>query len=230
MFQILANKKSSIDCDKFDYLLRDTYNLGLPYSFDCNRFIENTKVIDNCICFSDKLLYDIYDLLNLRFRLHKQIYNHHTVNQIEHMILDIFNLIDDELKISNKIFNIEEFISLSDNILDNIFYSSSNSDNINKAKEIIKNIKMRNLYKLESEFILSDTNISDDILQKYNYFNDNKYCKSFNVINYTKGNNNPLDYIYLYDNKNNKYLYDSNKLKVYPNEFQEIILRVFIKN
>ena len=89
---------------------------------------------------------------------------------------------------------------------------------------------MRNLYKLENEFILSDTNISDDILQKYNYFNDNKYCKSFNVINYTKGNNNPLDYIYLYDNKNNKYLYDSKKLKVYPNEFQEIILRVFIKN
>ena len=72
MYQILANKNSSIDCDKFDYLLRDTYNLGLPYSLDCNRFIENTKVIDNNICFSDKLLYDIYDLLNLRFRLHKK--------------------------------------------------------------------------------------------------------------------------------------------------------------
>ena len=136
MYQILANKKSSIDCDKFDYLLRDTYNLGLPYSFDCNRFIENTKVIDNCICFSDKLLYDIYDLLNLRFRLHKQIYNHHTVNQIEHMILDIFNLVDDELKISDKILNVEKFMSLSDNILDNIFYSTSNSNNIIKQKKL----------------------------------------------------------------------------------------------
>ena len=46
------------------------------------------------------------------------------------MILDIFNLVDDELKISDKIFNVEEFMKLSDNILDNIFYSSSNSDNI----------------------------------------------------------------------------------------------------
>lgn len=229
MYQILANKNSSIDCDKFDYLLRDTYNLGLPYSLDCNRFIENTKVIDNNICFSDKLLYDIYDLLNLRFRLHKQIYNHHTVNQIEHMILDIFNLVDDELKISQNISNITEFLKLSDNILDYIYYLNSDSENIQKAKKIIYNIKTRNLYKLDNEFILQDKNISQDILKKYDYFKNNKYCKSINIINYTKGSKNPLDYIYLYDNNNKKYLYDSNKLKVYPNEFQEIILRIFKK-
>lgn len=229
MYQILANKNSSIDCDKFDYLLRDTYNLGLPYSLDCNRFIENTKVIDNNICFSDKLLYDIYDLLNLRFRLHKQIYNHHTVNQIEHMILDIFKLVDDELKISQNIANITEFLKLSDNILDYIYYLDSDSENIQKAKKIIYNIKTRNLYKLDNEFILQDKNISEDILKKYDYFKNNNYCKSINIINYTKGQHNPLDYIYLYDNNNKKYLYDSNKLKVYPNEFQEIILRIFKK-
>ena len=31
IFQIVSNNKSGIDCDKFDYLLRDTYNIGLIY-------------------------------------------------------------------------------------------------------------------------------------------------------------------------------------------------------
>jgi len=230
IYQIIANNKSGIDCDKFDYLLRDTYCLGLPYSFECNRFIENTRVIDNIICYSDKLLYDIYDLFNLRFRLHKQIYNHHTINQIEHMILDIFNLVDKDFNISKTIFNIEKFITLTDNILEEIFYSTIKNENIIKAKKIIKQIRLRQLYKLEEEILVDSTNIPKKILEKYNNFKDDNYCYSFNIINYTKGLDNPMNYIYLYNNNNNKFLLDLNKIKVYPSQFQEIIFRVFKKN
>ena len=230
IYQIIANNKSGIDCDKFDYLLRDTYCLGLPYSFECNRFIENTRVIDNIICYSDKLLYDIYDLFNLRFRLHKQIYNHHTINQIEHMILDIFNLVDKDFNISGTIFNIEKFITLTDNILEEIFYSTIKNENIIKAKKIIKQIRLRQLYKLEEEILVDSTNIPKKLLEKYNNFKDDNYCYSFNIINYTKGLDNPMNYIYLYNNDNIKFLLDLNKIKVYPSEFQEIIFRIFKKN
>ena len=230
IYQIIANNKSGIDCDKFDYLLRDTYCLGLPYSFECNRFIENTRVIDNNICYSDKLLYDIYDLFNLRFRLHKQIYNHHTINQIEHMILDVFNLVDKDFNISESILDIEQFIMLTDNILDQIYYSDKKNDNITKAKLIIKRIKLRQLYKLEEEILVDNTTIPKKILEKYNYFKDDNYCYSFNIINYTKGKDNPMRFIYLYKNDTTKYLLDLNNIKVYPTEFQEIIFRVFIKN
>lgn len=225
IFQILANKKSSIDCDKFDYLLRDTYNIGLPYTFEVNRFIENTKVIDNTICYSDKLVYDIYDLFNLRFRLHKQIYNHHTINQIEHMIYDVFILVEDYFKLY-EYDNLDNFYKLNDNILDLILYSNIENDNIKKAKNIILNIKNRNLYKLEKEILLNNTNIPKDIELKYN----NNYCKSLIIINYCKGNKNPMDYIYLYNSKNEKILFDSNKIKICPNIFQEIILRIFKKS
>ena len=151
IYQILSNKENSIDCDKFDYLLRDTFNLGLPFSFDCNRFIENAKVINNKLCYSIKLYYDIYDLFNLRFRLHRQIYNHHTVNQLEHMVLDIINLVDDKYNIKTSIHNINNFIEISDSILDKIYYSESNDKNIIKAKEILYNIKIRKLYKMVEE-------------------------------------------------------------------------------
>ena len=207
--------------------MRDTYNIGLPYTFDYQRFLDNIKVIDNTICFSDKLVYDIYDLFNLRFRLHKQICNHHTVNQIEHMILDVFNLVDPYFNISNSILNMDKFICITDNILEEIYYCNIDNPEIKKAKEIINNIKLRKLYKLENEILLKSIEIPNEIKEKYNNFQD-IFCKSINVINYTKGDNNPLEFIYLF-NGNTKFLFDKNKIKVCPKEFQEIILRVIKK-
>ena len=228
IYQILSNKENSIDCDKFDYLLRDTYYLGLPFSFDCNRFIENTKVIDNKICYSHKLFYDIYDLFNLRFRLHKQIYNHHTINQIEHMVLDIFKLVDKDYNILSSIDNVDNFVELNDNILEKIYYSDSNKQNINEAKKIIYNIKTRNLYKMVEEILLQDSKIPEKINKKYNNFTKD-YCYSIIIINYTKKNKNPLDSIYFYKN-NNKFIMKNKENEVSIKNFQEIILRIFKKN
>ena len=228
IYQIIANNKTGIDCDKFDYLLRDTYNLGLPYTFECNRFIENAKVIDNDICFSDKLIFDIYDLFNLRFRLHKQIYNHHTINQIEHMILDVFNLVDEYFNISKSIFDINEFIKINDNIIEQIYYSDIDNEKIKKAKTIIENIKLRKLYKIEEEISLDNKFLPKNIIDKYSNFTNDDYCYSFTIINYSKKNENPMNVIYLY-NDNKKYLYDNSKIKICPNKFKEVILRIFKK-
>ena len=50
----------SIDVDKFDYLMRDTKNIGLEYSLDCSRLIMQARVIDNEICYPEKLSFTIY--------------------------------------------------------------------------------------------------------------------------------------------------------------------------
>lgn len=34
-----------LDCDKMDYLLRDSYHVGLRYSFDLNHFINNFRIL-----------------------------------------------------------------------------------------------------------------------------------------------------------------------------------------
>jgi len=37
LFEIVANKRNSVDVDKFDYISRDCYNVGLKTSYDFER-------------------------------------------------------------------------------------------------------------------------------------------------------------------------------------------------
>jgi len=37
LFDIVANYRNSVDVDKFDYLARDSYNLGIKSSYDHSR-------------------------------------------------------------------------------------------------------------------------------------------------------------------------------------------------
>jgi len=48
MFDIINNKRNSIDVDKFDYITRDTYMMNLSYgSFDHQILLKDARVIDN---------------------------------------------------------------------------------------------------------------------------------------------------------------------------------------
>ena len=40
LYQIVANAKNGIDCDKFDYLVRDARNIGLEFTIDYLRLID----------------------------------------------------------------------------------------------------------------------------------------------------------------------------------------------
>lgn len=48
MFDIINNKRNSIDVDKFDYITRDTYMMNLSYgSFDHQILLKDARVIEN---------------------------------------------------------------------------------------------------------------------------------------------------------------------------------------
>ena len=113
LYNIVCNNISGIDVDKFDYIARDTYFTGLDYSFDCRRILKNCKVIDNELCFSNKLAFNIYELFRIRYRLHKEIYNHSVVSSIEFMISDYLK------QLNIKLDNMEEFCKLDDTIINN---------------------------------------------------------------------------------------------------------------
>ena len=55
MIQIVANERTKIDVDKWDYFARDCHHLGLHNGFDHQRLIESARVIDNEICYRDKV-------------------------------------------------------------------------------------------------------------------------------------------------------------------------------
>ena len=48
IFDIINNKRNSIDVDKFDYIMRDTKMMDLSYGvFDHSILLKNARVVDD---------------------------------------------------------------------------------------------------------------------------------------------------------------------------------------
>lgn len=62
LYEIVANGRNSIDVDKFDYLGRDTFNLGLKSSYDFTRLMNFSRVIGDEICYHSKEVYNLYEV------------------------------------------------------------------------------------------------------------------------------------------------------------------------
>ena len=60
----MANKTNSVDVDKFDYLLRDGYHLGIKETFlDYKTLMKEARVIDHEICYPSKVSPKIFFFL-----------------------------------------------------------------------------------------------------------------------------------------------------------------------
>ena len=239
VYQIIANCYNGIDVDKFDYISRDTKNIGLSYGFDFQRLLKLSKVINNHITYPIKTIFEINNLFQTRYRLHKEIYNHPVVKSIEYMIKDVLYLCEEELQISKKITNPEDFVKLNDNIISIIEFSNSKSIKMIKAREIIKNIKIRELYKYIDEInnnqniIIKDFNCIEQYIikkdRKYIFPNiENKEDIIIENLNLSYSFN-PVEHVMFYDN--------DNLIKVNKNEYINLItpinetkIRVFCKN
>lgn len=114
LYEIVSNKLTGVDVDKFDYLARDTFHLGIQCTFDHLRFITFCKVIPDekgipRIVARDKeavkyvphlrslylveslfnllsfVLFSLYDMYQQRYRLHLTAYQHKTGLVIQEM-------------------------------------------------------------------------------------------------------------------------------------------------
>ena len=89
IYQIVSNSVNSIDVDKFDYLTRDSKMLSINISFNYTRLIENCMVINNIICYPQKVDTDIINLFMMRHYLHKKVYTHKGVIASMFLINDL---------------------------------------------------------------------------------------------------------------------------------------------
>ena len=89
IFQIISNSDFDFDVDKCDYLVRDTYYLGMKSNLQIQRIFQFTKIINNKLCFHEKIALQIADVFISRYRLHKEVYRHPVVIGIELMVVDI---------------------------------------------------------------------------------------------------------------------------------------------
>ena len=238
IFQIISNPLNSIDVDKFDYLTRDTRATGLKIGFDYSRIISDARVINDEICYSLQCSEDIYHMFFIRYRLHRQIYNHKAVKAFEILFVQLLFELEKEMKISEYIFSAEKMIQLVD-----YFVFTTNISNI--SNNILLRIQTRQIPKLVYQHISLDNDDYND----YNHVNDNvnrlnigyvggklvyqvyKHIVKFKV-GYVGGDKNPLDNIHFYNFKD-KTIIPENRLQNFSllinQNHQEHFYRVYVE-
>lgn len=165
LYQIVNNKTTGLDVDKFDYLQRDTYHIGLDYSFSPERIFHKSKICPKTghIIYHSSIRRNIYKLFYTRYKLHRDIYNHKAAKIIELMLADSLILSAAKYNFAS----IDSLISLDDSIYNRILFdmSGSTSANAQAAAELLARIDRRDLYtclyygpKASSPVFDSDTN------------------------------------------------------------------------
>jgi HD superfamily phosphohydrolase len=138
-FPILHQLVSSeIDCDRMDYLLRDSYFCGVSYGqYDLDWLTDNIVKcpINNRIHLgiSDKALSTFDDFLLSRFHMFLMVYFHYRAVCLEQMLLRYFKTQQHEYEIPA---DIEEYQQHDDHYLSKILRTSKNK----WAQMIVKNV------------------------------------------------------------------------------------------
>jgi len=214
LYQIINNRVTSIDVDKFDYLQRDSKHIGLDYTFNYNRILNKSRVYENNIIYDSSLQNNIFDLFYTRYRLHKDIYNHKKSKILEIMMADALK--ESNIYNFNEIVTSGDFIELDDNIYNKILHSKDKDNK--KARTILENIESNKLY--ESVYYGEYT---DEILEEYNMNNLESLLVNFNLCN---DDNDPLRNVKFIDNFSNcSYGYLNNRLV--PNKFSEKMILIY---
>uniref|UniRef100_A0A3Q4M9N4 HD domain-containing protein n=1 Tax=Neolamprologus brichardi TaxID=32507 RepID=A0A3Q4M9N4_NEOBR len=151
-YEIVGNEKNGIDVDKFDYIARDSYYLGIQSSFDHRRCLMFARVCrvgeKNRICFRDEVS-NLYSMFQIRSLLHRTAYQHKTTRIIEVMIKDALLQAGECIQIEG---SEEKIYSLSTAIEDMEAYIkltaiNSSSKEMGEAKKLLSNIVSRQIYK-----------------------------------------------------------------------------------
>lgn len=253
LYQIVSNTLNGADVDKYDYITRDSYALDQKTGFDFRRLVNNITIVENTICYyPENINQEIIKMFQSRYNLHKQFYCHKLVISAQFMIVEIFKLLDDVLKISESVDNVDNFCELTDDyILNSITFlmkpycklTDEQTKNVKKAYEILMRLNTHNFY------VFVDTFINDDVIDFS--MDDFRQLKTFETkyeddilfyktkIGFVSGNKkNPLDSLFTYQ-PSKKYIEGKKQLVkidrkhfscLIPEKHQEFIIMIFYRN
>ena len=242
LFEIVANQRNGIDCDKFDYFARDCFNLGVKSNFDHLRYFQNIRILlvdrELQLCTRDKLVFNIYELFHTRWSLHHRVYQHKTTKAIEDMITDAFVLLNHKYNFSQAIFNMEEYSKLTDSIFYEILRSKDDDESTKKAKEIILRIQRRELYKFCGEtqpspkLEIGALEIAEEIASFDCNLNPEELYISVVEISFGKKEKDPVESVVFYNKNFNKAVQIRQHIvsEMLPQKFSEQYVRVYGKN
>lgn len=198
IYQIVSNSKNGVDMDKFDYITRDFYYLGIDNKFKCDQLIKNAIVIDNNICFPREQLYMLINMFNARKYLHKYMVNDPTIIASQYLVDNMIQEINGNINIISNIDKVEFFIRLTDDFILN-YVNILQTHNIKINQNLIElNSKLSNRqYMKHHTTIYSSSELSNEQLQLLNP--DNQYFIHKALSSYVRNSlENPLNKINLY--------------------------------
>ena len=233
LYQIVANKICSVDVDKIDYIQRDSYHLGINQILNFERLLSMAKVVEfndhQQLAWPEKLQQDILMLFENRYRLHKQVYNHHAVKSAEFIIQNILEYILDKSKDP----------TILDMSHDAIIFSMVDPT----IQKMVENLHLRKFAKHIGEKVLQYSNSPNNI-KKINKFQDilDKIIVKLNVVNiknsgwkryiigFISGNGeNPLkNVIYFNDNNDTGFNISQYNSFMEPKNYKEYIYRIYV--
>ena len=203
-FEIVANSVTYFDVDKLDYLLRDSYHLGFQLGFQYDYLFHKMRIIDNRLCYNKKASYTLYSIFNARYKLHKEVYQHKVVCQIDAMLCDAIVQEKENLKLNDMFRNNDfEWLKLTDDYVYVLLRLSNN--------KLLKRIDGRRLYHtltkkeanslsdpsqvIISKKVLGFVNENVNPLADIQFFDKSDYNKSYKIKMKEISNLMPLQFI-----------------------------------
>lgn len=219
-YQIVANKMCQVDVDKLDYIRRDCYHLGIKISDTFSRLVSKVRVVTatghQILAWPKKLQFNIFNLFATRYRLHKQVYNHHAVKAHEFIIVDI-------LKKMRKHLGAKAWTLTDSSVMCGLH---------DETREFLEKLQFRNIPKLVGEKVVKLPNNAyraEDPHIRQVFDNTIQYVK----IGFASGNENPLYQVHYYDKDREDFGEKENPQNnsfCVPSQFQELIVRMYTTN
>ncbi|EYC11617.1 hypothetical protein Y032_0050g2006 [Ancylostoma ceylanicum] len=156
LYDVVANSNDSIDVDKFEYLVRDSFCAGIPIPFNkhsIERLTENARVLPDPnrgfprICYAKKVADIVLSVGDSRQMLHNLLYQHRVVCAIEAMVVKAMTLADKHLSymgddgvsynLSEVTHNLEAYLKTTDAVLRDVctlnFFGLQRNDPLGKV-------------------------------------------------------------------------------------------------
>ena len=149
--------RSSIDVDKLDFVVRDTYHTGAEYGFvDVFRLIHSFDVLDGNLAVDMGALSTLESFIIARIESFKSIYFHRVGRAAQIMLAMALEKADEELGLST-FKTPEEYLAMDDYTVWTML------KNCGKSSTIIKNLERRKMLKCayEQTFYVRDKTVSN---------------------------------------------------------------------
>lgn len=219
LYEIVSNRRTGIDVDKWDYFSRDSLYLGLKSSFDSQRLMKFVRVMVvggmRQICYRDKVCDSIAEMFNNRLRLFKTAYFHKTTLIIDDMVSEVLKKANDHLRIkgaNGKSYKLSECVNdmqaysrLTDDLLMQIYHSDDPllADAIGLIERIFKRLLPKYIGKFDADHIDQDEKGVKNLMIAKGSFEPDDIIVLKRTLDSGMDDTNPLHNCYFYSKNPN---------------------------